>query len=138
VDDDDVLVADSGRRPGLPDEPLAGRPAGRQGRCQNLDGHHAVELVVERLQNSAEPALPQHLQNFVMRQPAERPGLAAGCQEPEGVIAGRPAGPRLGLRLIGVGRPRAGAIDRLCLVPGGRAAALRQRRRAQVTPNLPV
>ena len=56
-----TLVPDRGRRPGLAEEPLAGRGRGRQRRGQHLDRDDALEHLVERPEDDPEPAPAEDL-----------------------------------------------------------------------------
>ncbi len=69
------------------EEALAGGGAGRQLRGQHLDGHDAVQLLVEGPQHDAHAAAADHFQHLVMAQPAERARLVRGAQKTEIVAA---------------------------------------------------
>ena len=51
---------------------LRAEPLVASRRSQHLDGHDAVQLLVERPQHDAHAALADDLQDLVMPQPAER------------------------------------------------------------------
>ena len=90
-----VLVPDLGRRPGLAQEPLAGRRGGGHLRGQHLHRHDPLEHVVERPEDDAEAALAEHLEHLVVPDPAERVGPGGRRQEPERhLVVGRARRPR--------------------------------------------
>ncbi len=90
-----VLVPHLGRRPGLAQEPLAGRRGGGQLRGQHLHRDDPVEHVVERPEDDPEPALAEHLEHLVVPDPAERVGPGGRRQEPERHLVVGPSAPLL-------------------------------------------
>ena len=72
VDVDDVFVADGGGGLGLAGKPPAGGAHGRQRRGQQLDRDHPPQLGVVGLEHHPHPAAPDHSENLVVVQPADR------------------------------------------------------------------
>ena len=102
VDLHHVLVPNCGGRPGFAQEPLAG--GGQRGdlRGHHLDRDHALQRLVEGAEDDAEAALAEHLEHFVMPQPAEGIGPAGRRQEGQvvGVVV---TGGGVGLFVVGHG-----------------------------------
>ena len=98
VDLHHVLVPHLGRRPGLAQEAFAGRGQGRNLRGHHLDRDHALQRLVEGAEDDAEAALAEHLEHFVMPQPAQRVGAGGRGEERQLV------GVRVGRAVAGVGR----------------------------------
>ena len=97
IDPDDVAVPDAGGGAGLAQESLPRRRGGRQPRVEHLEGHDAVQRLVEGPHHDAEAAPAEDLQHLVMAQSAQRPRPRGRLEEfePQRLLVLRPF---LGLR----------------------------------------
>ncbi len=77
----DILAVDRGGSARFADESATRVGASYELRAEYFDGHHASQLLVERLEHDAEAALAEQLQHLEMPQPAQRPWLTAWLQE---------------------------------------------------------
>jgi hypothetical protein len=78
---DDMLMHDGGARPRRTNESVARRTVRGQFRRQYLDGHDAVQLFIERLEDRAESAFADNFQDFVMVKPTQMTGFDRWRQE---------------------------------------------------------
>ncbi len=85
VDLHHILVPNLGRRPSFAQEPFAGGGQGRNLRGHHLDRDDALQGLVEGAKDDAEAPLSEHLEHFVMPQPAERVGPGGRRQEVQAV-----------------------------------------------------
>ena len=138
VDLHHVLVPHLGRRPGLAEEPLAGRRGGGHLRGQHLHRDDPVEHVVERPEDDPEPALAEHLEHLVMPDPAERVGPGGRREEPERhlvvVRLGRLERDRAGGRGVVLVTGRSSADRAGCPAGRGRGADASTRDRSSASP----
>ena len=86
MDCDDVLVDDGGGGPGLAGESLAGRAAGGELGCENLDRDHPVQRRVMRFEHDSHAPATQYVIDRVRTQAAELARAVGRGEEVESFV----------------------------------------------------